>query len=212
MDKRGNLYSTTPGGGLYASGAAFELTPPSTFGGSWSESILWNFGSGTDGIEPQAGLIIDASGNLYGTTFQGGIYNFGEGTVFKLTPPSAPWESWTESILWNFGNGSDGFAPVAGLLADKRGNLYGTTLYGGAYDCFSGECFGGTAFKLTPPSTSWGSWDESVLWSFGDGADGENPFAGLIAGPRGDLYGTTGYGGIYTWGTVFELSLPGWGQ
>jgi uncharacterized repeat protein (TIGR03803 family) len=209
MDKRGNLYGTTNGGGLYPfsrGGIAFELTPPSISKGSWTESIIWNFGNGTDGAIPQAGLLMDADCNLYGTTFIGGI--IGDGTVFELRRPSTIWGNWKESILWNFGNGTDGFAPLAGLYADKHGNLYGTTLYGGAYGTFEG-----TVFELTRPGGDQTQWNESLLWSFGGTSDdGYNPYAGLIADPRGNLYGTTGYGGTYGWGSVFELSLPGWGQ
>src|SRR5208283_5818105 len=103
----------------------------------------------------------------------------------------------TENLLWSFGNGTDGSAPSAGLIADKSGNLYGTTYQGGA----NGE---GTVFELTPS----GGWSESLLWSFGSGADGQNPYAGLIMDASGNLYGTTGAGGVHGGGTVFELTPP----
>jgi uncharacterized repeat protein (TIGR03803 family) len=219
MDARGNLYGTTEFGGLYAepNGGAtvFELTPPSTAGGNWTESILWNFGNGADGFQIVAGLIIDAGGNLYGTTQCGGANGddpFCTGTVFELTPPSALGGNWTESILWSF-DGTDGLYPSAGLIMDAGGNLYGTTACGGTYgDC--GNSDGGTVFELMPPSISGGKWTESVLWNFGNGIDGHSPYAGLIMDTAGNLYGTTGGGfngpggGTYNGGTAFELTPP----
>ncbi len=136
-----------------------------------SESILWNFGNGTDGQTPYANLIMDASANLYGTTGEGGAY--GAGTVFKLTAGG------NESVLWNFGNGTDGAFPKAGLIMDTSGNLYGTTAEGGAYSY-------GTVFKLTPGGS------EPVLWSF-NGTDGVFPHR-LIMDTSGNLYGTTAGG------------------
>jgi hypothetical protein len=106
----------------------FELTPPSRVGGAWTNSILWNFGNGADGAEPEAGMLMDESGNLYGTTVNGGVYGTdfdgyfpeGGGTVFELKPPFKTGGSWTESILWSFGNGTDGAGPAAGLIADAE--------------------------------------------------------------------------------------------
>src|SRR5208282_2332225 len=180
-----------------------------------SETVLWSFGNGSDGHSPSAGLLMDKSGNLYGTTYYGGSYN--GGTVFELTPPSTGGRDWTESILWNFGNGSDGQYPVYGpLIVDENGNLYGTTYAGGAYHCSNnGAVLGcGTIFELKPPSTSGGSWTESILWSFGSGADGQEPDSGLIMDESGNLYGTTYNGGAYggpshpSGGILFELTPP----
>ncbi|MGA3093625.1 MAG: choice-of-anchor tandem repeat GloVer-containing protein [Terriglobales bacterium] len=178
-DKQGNLYGTTAGGGVYGGGTVFELTP------SGAETILWNFGNGTDGNYSVAGLIVDKNGNLYGTTTRGGAN--GVGTVFKLTPSGA------ETILWNFGNGTDGYWPYAGLIRDKKGNVYGTTGSGGAYGY-------GTVFALTQKGT------ETILWNFGSGTDGKYPYGGLVFDKKGNLYGTTGAGGAYGDGTVFELT------
>jgi uncharacterized repeat protein (TIGR03803 family) len=208
VDRKGNLYSTTSEGGAYGYGTVFELTPPPTVGGSWTESVLWSF-NGSDGREPLAGLIADKSGNFYGTTIEGGGYSqpVGGGTVFELTPPPTAGGSWTESILWSFGSGGDGSYPFAGVIMDKSGNLYGTTGDGGTYGS-------GTVFELTPPSTVGGSWTESILWNFGNGSDGQNPAAGVIMDKSGNLYGTTFMGGIYqgpfdtSWGTVFKLTPP----
>ena len=140
MDKSGNLYGTTHGGGADDVGAVFELTPPSTSGGNWTELILWSFGNVADGAYPYSPLTMDESGSLYGTTPGGGAYY--QGTVFELTPPSASGGNWSESILWNFGNGTDGQLPLAGLIMDKSRNLYGTTEQGGAYG-------GGTVFEIS---------------------------------------------------------------
>ena len=204
MDASGNLYGTTEGGGLHTGGTVFKLTPPSTSGGQWTESVLWNFdNNGTDGIEPLAGPVMDAGGNLYGTTEGGGTY--GHGTVFKLIPPSSSSGSWTESILWSFGNGVDGIDPFAGLVMDGRGNLYGTTDVGGSFG-------GGTVFKLTAPSTVGGNWTESVLWNFpvctNNCTDGSGTEAGLILDKTGNLYGTTAGGGTKGEGTIFKLTRP----
>jgi uncharacterized repeat protein (TIGR03803 family) len=149
---------------------------------------LYSFAGGTDGSQPVAGVIADASGNLYGTTVTGGAHN--SGTVFKVTATG------TETVLYSFTGGSDGSQPFAGLIADASGNLYGTTNGGGA----SGN---GTVFKVTPSGT------ETVLYSFTGGSDGSNPRAGLIADASGNLYGTTSFGGTTDNGTVFGLTGTG---
>src|SRR5271166_2706022 len=118
FDKEGNLYGTTAYGGLYGEGTVFELSPAGT------ETIIHNFNfNGTDGNNPYSGLVLTAKGDLYGTTSAGG--SRGLGTVFKLTA------SGTETILWNFGNGTDGHLPQDGLVAGINGNLCGTTPSGG---------------------------------------------------------------------------------
>jgi uncharacterized repeat protein (TIGR03803 family) len=204
FDATGNLYSTTGGGGAYGAGTVFELTPNGS--GGWTETVLYSFCSQpdcTDGLSPEAGLIFDAAGNLYGTTYSGGTYD--AGTVFELTPTGGG--AWTERVLHGFGKGTDGAGPsyYGKLIFDAAGNLYGMTLSGGAYGF-------GTAFELTP--TAGGGWTEQVLYSFNNnGADGISPFAGLTFDAAGNLYGTTWEGGIYSCGgagsacgTVFELS------
>ena len=208
MDTSGNLYGTTTTGGAYRYGTVFKLAPPSTSGANWIESILWSFGNGADGNIPYAGLIMDKSGNLYGTTPSGGAYRYG--TVFKLAPPSTSGGNWTESILWNFDlNGTDGYRPSGGLIMDASGNLYGTTADGGTYH---GLGYGGTVFELTPPTTVGGNWIESIRWNFddSDNNDGAFPSTGLIMDKRGNLYGTTNGGGAYGRpngdGTAFEIS------
>jgi uncharacterized repeat protein (TIGR03803 family) len=192
FDVAGNLYGTTGYGGDYYAGTVFELTPNGS--GGWTEKKLHDFGNGTDGLYPWAGLIFDAAGNLYGTTQYGGAY--GNGTAFELTPNGSG--GWTEKRLHNFGNGTDGDEPLAKLIFDAAGNLYGTTYYGGAYG-------NGTAFELTPNGS--GGWTEKKLHNFGNGTDGTSPDAGLILDRSGNLYGTTtSGGGTYNAGTVFEIT------
>jgi uncharacterized repeat protein (TIGR03803 family) len=196
FDTAGNLYGTTSGGGAHHQGTVFELTPK--VGGGWTERLLYSFfaNHGKDGAFPQAGLILDAAGNLYGTTKGGGAYGFAKGTVFELSPVAGG--GWSESVLYNFGKSSDGKTPTAGLIFDAAGNLYGTTLDGGTHDS-------GTVFELTPVA---GSWTERVLHSFSqDTGDGYWPFAGLIFDATGNLYGTASAGGANNFGgTVFEIT------
>jgi uncharacterized repeat protein (TIGR03803 family) len=194
FDKAGNLYGTTIFGGANGYGTVFELTPKA--GGGWTEKILHSFNdSGKDGYYPYAGLIFDDSGNLYGTTQDGGARTLG--TVFELTPKAGG--GWTEKVLYSFGSHrGDGYAPYASrLIFDTSGNLYGTTQDGGAYVY-------GTVFELTPKAG--GGWTEKVLHSFGSSTDGTSPWAGLIFDKAGNLYGTTRGGGAYVYGTVFELT------
>ena len=190
FDSSGNLYGTTVNGGIYGGGTAFELSPNG--GGGWIETGLYSFGSFLDGMNPYAGLVLDSSGNLYGTTANGGSY--GAGTAFELSSNSATLRCCREVLVYNFTAGTDGQTPRAGLVFDGSGNLYGTTVNGGTYG-------GGTAFEWSPSQGI-----ESVLYSFGSGSDGKNPYAGLVFDSSGNLYGTTASGGLYSGGTVFELS------
>ena len=132
-----------------------------------TESVQWNFGTGTDGTNPYAGLLINTSGNLYGTTEYGGANagpstSFaGAGTVFELTPPTISGGTWTESLLYDFHwDQTDGYKPGGGLIMDQNGNLYGTTIAGGIYRQRTGA---GTVFELSPPTISGGTWTESIL-------------------------------------------------
>jgi uncharacterized repeat protein (TIGR03803 family) len=169
----------------------FKLAPDGT------ETVLHAFTDGSDGGMPQAALIADAAGNLYGTSTQGGGMGcFGEGcgTVFKVAPNGA------FSVVYAFTGGNDGDYPMSTLLADKKGNLYGTADGGGAH----GD---GTIFKLTPDGKF------KTLYAFAGGADGANPQAGLIQDKAGNYYGTTRSGGgsgcTYGCGTVFRLAPDG---
>jgi len=203
FDSAGNLYSTTSQGGIHGFGTAFELSPRQ--GGGWTETLLHNFGnpSTNDGYIPYTGLIFDSAGNLYGTTSGGGIH--GGGTAFELSPRGGG--SWTETVLHNFGGGTDGAYLLAGLAMDTAGNLYGTTDSGGIHSNCSGGC--GTAFELSPRQG--GGWTERVLHNFGSGADGNEPAAGLVLDSAGNLYGTTEGGGIHSCGglgcgTAFKIA------
>jgi uncharacterized repeat protein (TIGR03803 family) len=191
LGEKGILSGTTELGGAHGEGTVFELTPTKD---GWIETILHSFAlNGTDGAAPFASLIRDKEGNLYGTTYEGGDYN--SGTVFELAL------SGTETILHSFDfNGSDGYYPNASLVLGGKGNLYGTTTYGGPYGCAEDGC--GTVFELTP------SGGETILHSFGASGDGSGPYGRLVRDEKGNLYGTTSEGGAYTYyGTVFELTL-----
>ena len=148
FDGSGNLYGTTLSGGGPNSGVLFELVRDSS--GRWTEKELWAFCGRSqceDGGGPETGLLFDATGNLYGTTAYGGTHN--GGVVFQLSPGSHG--TWHQTVLHNFGNGTDGTRPSGGLIFDTAGNLYGTTILGGA-TAASGSCYAGcgTVFQLKP--------------------------------------------------------------
>jgi uncharacterized repeat protein (TIGR03803 family) len=193
-DSAGNLYGTTfHGGGSnqcgVGCGTVFELTPQS--GGEWTESVLYQFSGGVTGSFPNAGLVLDSSGNLYGSTQQGGtgaLY----GVVFELSPSSS---GWNETTLYTFTGGSDGGFPNSPPIVDPNGNLYGTTAGGGTGD--------GVVFELKKSN---GSWRETVLYSFTGGRDGSFP-EGLSMDASGNLYGVTLVGGAGNSGVLFELKF-----
>jgi uncharacterized repeat protein (TIGR03803 family) len=220
-DGTGALYGTTYLGGdqgpFCASlcGVVYKLMPPAPGQTKWKESVIHTFTNANgDGANPSAGLITDEHGALYGTTQIGGAdesgcFTLGCGTVFKLTPPGRGRSGWTETVLHTFtGVNGDGYAPVASLLLDRRGALYGTTPFD-----LSGGCGGlgcGNVFKLTPPAPGQHAWTESILYAFTGGADGGQTFSGVIADERGNLYGTASGGtaiGLSA-GVVFKLTAP----
>ena len=223
-DERGALYGTTSAGGATGNGTVFKLTPPANGQTDWTETVLYSFCSlpnCSDGSAPVAGLVFenrdakdveghadahhfaDKHGALYGTTFSGGGAS-NSGTIFKLTPPPKGQTDWTETVLYSFAGGpSDGHNPSGGLIADRRGALYGTTEADGA-----GR--GGIVFKLAPPTKHLTDWTETVLYDFcslPNCSDGSSPQAGLIADKKGALYSTTEGGGSERHGTVFKLDL-----
>jgi uncharacterized repeat protein (TIGR03803 family) len=186
-DSAGNLYGTTAGGGAHKAGAVFKVNT------TGAETVLYSFTrAGEHGKWPSAGLVRDSAGNLYGTTPNGGAYN--AGVAFKLKTNGR------EKVLYSFTGGADGGWPVAGLVRDSAGNLYGTTLWGGAYDC-------GVVFKVDATGA------ETVLYTFTGGGDGGWVHAGLVRDSVGNLYGTTYYGGAaygdYGAGVVFKLDTTG---
>jgi uncharacterized repeat protein (TIGR03803 family) len=204
-DKAGNLYGTTTAGGVSGAGTVFKVTAAGV------ESVLYSFTGKTDGAAPEAGLAIDAAGNLYGTTTAGGAK--GNGTVFKLIS-SKTGGRWMERVLYSFGTGTDGTIPVAGVTLVAGGKILGTTSAGGANGY-------GTVFQLAPSGSSW---IETIVHSFQNGNDGSIPYAGLIPDKSGNLYGAATQGGSNGGGTVFELtpasgswnfsvitSIDGWG-
>ncbi|HEX4158731.1 MAG TPA: choice-of-anchor tandem repeat GloVer-containing protein [Rhizomicrobium sp.] len=187
LDNQGNLYGTTDegdGSGCngYGCGTIFKVSSDGT------ETALYAFQGDSDGAGPWSNPIIDASGTLYGTTIEGGPSN--RGTVFKLAPDG------TETVLYAFTDSSDGVYPIAGLVADSAGNLYGTTSVGGNSGCQRAGC--GAVFELTPKG------NETVLYAFKH-THGQYPSAALLLGTHGELYGTTEEGGKYKDGVVFEL-------
>ena len=182
MDSKGNLYGTTVDGGSAHSGIVFKLDP------AGNETILYTFSGGADGQYPVEGLLRDKSGNLFGTTFDGGTALNLAGTVFKLTPTGK------EKVLYSFTAGADGGNPESALIADDEGNLYGSTEG-------SGEFGFGTIFKLNPAH------HETVLYSFRGAKDGSNPSRGsLIRDNAGNIYGTAGLAGLNNNGVVFKIS------
>ena len=204
-DSAENLYGTTQYGGLHNEGTVFELTPQPN--GGWSETVLYSFPGGESGSYPTAGLVLDAAGNLYGTTSFGGSTegnckaNGGCGTVFELSPAGDG--TWQYKLLHAF-QYSDGDYPTTPLILDTAGNLYGTTFSGGA-------CCG-AVFEVSRDAK--GAWSENVLYSFpceNGCLQGGNPSSKLIFDGAGNLYGTT-EGGYYGQGAVFELSPNSNGQ
>jgi uncharacterized repeat protein (TIGR03803 family) len=187
QDTDGNLYGTTAADGTYGDGTVFKVTR------SGRLTTLYNFCSETgctDGDGPTAALLQDSDGNLYGTTAGGGTH--GDGTVFKITR----WGMLT--TLHSFdGYSTDGAYPVAALVRDTDGNLYGTTYFGGANTCNGYGC--GTVFKITRSGTL------TTLHSF-DGTDGAYPIAALVQDTDGNFYGTTQKGGAKGDGTVFKVT------
>jgi uncharacterized repeat protein (TIGR03803 family) len=214
MDQAGNLYGTTSQGGSLAAcnrrcGTVFRLSPPAPGTTKWTQKILLNFND-TNGATPFAGLIMDQAGNLYGTTKYGGSSTAcfdGCGTAFQLSPPILGSTKWTHKTLVNFG-GANGAYPLAGLLMDQAGNLYGTTSLGGSSTACASGC--GTVFQLSPPAPGTTKWAHKTLVNF-NSANGAGPMAGLTFDQAGNLYGTTASGGSSIsctggCGTVFRIT------
>lgn len=185
FDRAGNIYGTTDDGGQFFSGTVYQLVRSN---GSWTETVLHNFGAGSDGRLPQSGLTIDGQGNLFGTTEAGGSTQ--GGTVYELTNNGS---GWTETVIHSFDNNTEGSLPIGGVILDAAGNLYGATNTGGAN-------FGGGVYELTPGN---GGWTANVLYMFSNVYVGS--FASLTLGANGSLYGTLNVADV----DVFQLTQSG---
>jgi len=212
LDSTGAVYGTTyfggneaacPGGvGGTGCGTVFKLIPPTRKGATWTEELLHLFNI-QDGVAPAAGVIFDGSGNVYGTTYGGPQDRYG--LVFQLEKPYRNSRLWKESVLYAFGDGNDGGYPAAGLVFDARGDLFGATTAGGGARRY------GVIFQLAPPSRKGGTWADEPLYAFMGSPDGAHADSNLVFDKRGNLYGTTQWGGVGTTcqggcGTVFEVS------
>ncbi len=195
FDEKGNLYGSLQGGGPLNGGSVFELSPQAD--GTWNATILHSFGASGDGNGPVGGVVFDGKGNLYGTTAYGG--SSGYGTVFELSPNANG--SWSESILYNFSGGGDGY-PSTPLTFGPDGNLFGTTDQ--------------TAFELSQKN---GAWNLTTLYIFGNqDAHGNNSSSpsGLVFDASGNAYGVTSFGGNQCntpgCGVVFKLAPESGGR
>ena len=182
LDATGNLYGTTQNGGASGNGTVYKIDT------TGHETIIFSFGGSTDGGLPDAGVLLDSAGNLYGTTLSGGAS--GNGTVYKIDATGH------ETVIHSFHLGTDGTGPIAGVVRDSAGNLYGTTVSGGA----SGN---GTVYKIDATG------HETVIHSFAAGTDGTNPYAGVVRDSAGNLYGTAYQGGALSIGTVYRIDVTG---
>lgn len=188
-DSAGNLYGNTTYGGANSCGGSgcgvvFELDPNNNL------TVLYSFAGKPDGQYPTGRLTLGTDGNIYGTTFNGGVSN--QGTVFKLSPNQDG--TWTESILHSF-NGTDGSQVNAGVIRDDNGNLYGAAAGGGAGS--------GVVFKIDANG------NETTVYSFTGGADGAVPYGDLVRDQHGNLYGTTFFSNGFKGGVVFKLDSMG---
>ncbi len=222
-DQTGNLYGTTAFGGTnsdadcnsHGCGTVFKLSPNGD--GTWTQTVLYDFCAAgphcQDGYNPTSGLVLDAAGNLYGTTLSGGPY--GGGVAYELSPPTQG-GAWGMNLMYFFCAASlcaDGEDPSGAVAIDAAGNFYGTTASGG-------NNYNGLVFELSPPTSQNLWWTESVLYDFCSVAqgkaclDGNNPIGGVTFDVSGNLIGTTAWGGQYHnhdcndrgCGTVFKLS------
>ena len=192
VDRHGNIYGMTPTGGAYGFGIVYLLQPNGS--GPYVERVIHTFTGGADGLGGSPGrLVVDAAGNVFGVSTAGGAN--GNGDVFELTPTQTG--EWQVTVLYAFkGEPGSGF-PYGALVADTKGNLYGTTYYAGANDL-------GTIYRLSRRNNLW---VQTGIYNFKGGTDGASPLSTLVAGADGSLYGTTSEGGAAcSCGTIFRLT------
>lgn len=222
LDAKSNLYGATSGGGANSlgppdelcptgCGTVYEVSPPATPEGEWTERLIHSFGATVGGgLGPESGFIADADGNLYGVTRGGGAYGTltnggGGGTVFELKTPAKPGEGWTETVIASFAlcnTCTNGQPPYGRLAFDASGNLYGSTLYGG-----SGT--DGTIFQSLRPTKAGGQWTTTTIHNFfGPPYDGEEVWGGLVVDAKDNVFGASQGGGAHSYGSVFELAPP----
>jgi hypothetical protein len=225
FDKRGSLYGATQFGGGKGTtcnqyfdgncGTVFRLTPPKKKSGKWTEKILHSFAGGADGATPNGGLVLDSKGAVYGTTYhggngktgscEGGSGEIGCGTMFKLIPPTKKGQAWMEKLPYLFKGTPDSEGPLAGVVLNGNGDLYGSTVGGGTYES-------GTIFGLTRPKNGGGHWKETLIHVFSEsGDDGCCPYASVLFDTAGNLYGTALAGRVPR-GVVFRLRAPKKGE
>jgi uncharacterized repeat protein (TIGR03803 family) len=185
-----------PTGGAYGLGTIYKIHQEHN--GTWNLTVIHAFTGGADGATGSAGRMVLRHGRLFGAVTAGGTY--GSGVVFELRPTGGG--EWNFRTIYSFRGQPDGSFPYGALLFDRVGNIYGTTYYGGANGI-------GSVYQLSPRAI--GEWNESVLYSFQEGSDGNSPISNLVADGVGNLYGTTSEGGLGS-GTIFKLSPIGGGQ
>ena len=200
LDAAGNLYGvTSPTNNC---GAVFELSPPVAGGTPWIETLIFQFPStrnANDLCGPIGPVVLDKSGNVYGTT-QGVTGGATTGSVYKLKPPAVPGQPWTISVLHDFAGGDDGFQPEAGVIFHNGMNLYGTTFWGGTNKA-------GTVFELTPPAAGQTGWVKTAIFNFDPSTSGQGPYR-IVADKAGNLFGATRFSVGGGGGEIFELSPP----
>jgi hypothetical protein len=207
---------------IHGCGTIFSLTPPAPASSAWTFDVLYRFTDPNDGYAPEAALLLDTAGNLYGTTLSGGANAAqsacgitGCGTVFRLSPPATPGGAWTKITLYSFLGARDGGLPAGRLIFDGGGALIGTAMDGGIAPADKGY---GVVFRLAPPTQPGGPWTERPLHRFTGGSGGATPRSALLAGPGGTYFTTTFLGGTDLFdcnggcGAVLQLTPPASGQ